>query len=110
MNRQIRIYAIIPVRGGLQSWGDTHRELLVPLASPDVEITLADLPEAPVEAISDSYTSELVALQHVQAAIDAERAGYDAVAITLHNWQLVCLLVTVLPSSILHTLGVGRTG
>ena len=36
--------------------------------------------------------------------------GYDAVAITLHNWQLVYLLVTVLPSSILQTLGVGRTG
>ncbi len=80
MNSRIRIYAIIPVRDGLQSWGDIHRELLAPLASPDVEITLADLPEAPVEAISDSYTSELVALQHVQAAIDAERAGYDAVA------------------------------
>lgn len=80
MNRPIRIYAIIPVRGGLQSWGDVHRKLLAPLASPEVEITLADLPEAPVEVISDSYSSELVALQHVQAALEAERAGYDAVA------------------------------
>ncbi len=80
MNRPIRIYAIIPVRGGLQSWGDVHRELLAPLTSPEVEISLADLPAAPVDAISDSYTSELVALQHVQAAIDAEQSGYDAVA------------------------------
>ena len=80
MNRPIRIYAIIPVRDGLQSWGDVHHELLAPLATPGVEITLADLPKAPIDAISDSYTSELVALQHVQAAIDAEQAGYDAVA------------------------------
>ncbi len=80
MERRIRICAIIPVRDGLASWGDVHRALLAPIASPRVEITLVDLPEAPVGAIKNSYTSELVALQHVEAAIQAQRDGYDAVA------------------------------
>ena len=80
MGRRIRICATIPVRDGLLSWGPVHRELLAQVISPDVEVTLVDLPDAPVGAISDSYTSELVALLHVEAAIEAERAGYDAVA------------------------------
>lgn len=47
----------------------------------------------------------------VESLVDrVAELGYDAVAITLHNRQLVYLLATVLPSSILQTLGVGRTG
>ena len=80
MTEVIRICAIIPVRNGLQAWGDVHRELLSPLARPDVEITLADLPNAPLEAISCSYDVELLSMLHVEAAQSAEEAGFHAVA------------------------------
>ncbi|MEE3273724.1 MAG: aspartate/glutamate racemase family protein, partial [Acidobacteriota bacterium] len=80
MTEVIRICAIIPVRNGLQAWGDVHRELLSPLARPDVEITLADLPNAPLEAISCSYDVELLSMLHVEAAQSAQEAGFHAVA------------------------------
>ncbi|MFV2044765.1 MAG: aspartate/glutamate racemase family protein [Anaerolineales bacterium] len=80
MTDKIRICAIIPVREGLISWGDAHRTLLSSIASPDVEITLVDLPSAPIKAINGSYDTQLVGLLQVQEVIKAEQAGYDAVA------------------------------
>ena len=80
MTKKIRIYAIIPVRDGLISWGDAHRTLLSSIASPDVEITLADLPDAPIKAINGSYDADLVGPLQIQEVIKAEEAGYDAVA------------------------------
>ena len=77
---RIRICATIPVRGGLEAWGDVHRELLAPLARPDVEIVLKDLPEASLEAIGCSYDAELVAVLHIRAAQRAEEEGFHAVA------------------------------
>ena len=77
---RIRICATIPVRGGLEAWGEVHRELLAPLARPGVEIVLRDLPEAPIEVISCSYDAELVAVLHVRAAQRAEQEGFHAVA------------------------------
>ena len=80
MSEKIRVYAINPVRDGVKSWGDVHRELLAPVASPDVEVTLADLPDVPIKSIQNSYDAELVAPQHVREAMRAEELGYDAVA------------------------------
>ncbi|MCZ0954304.1 MAG: aspartate/glutamate racemase family protein [bacterium] len=80
MMEQIRICATIPVRGGLEAWGDVHRELLAPLARPGVEIVLWDLPEAPIEAIGNAYDCELVAMHHIRAAKRAEEEGFHAVA------------------------------
>jgi allantoin racemase len=79
--KTIRIFHLIPVADGVQSWGKLTRELQEPLASPDVEITLADLPDAPVKLIMSGYHTELVAPLCVQAAIKAEQEEYDAVVI-----------------------------
>ena len=75
-----RICAIIPVRNGLQAWGDVHRELLRPLERPGLEIVLWDLPEAPIEAIGCAYDAESLGFLHIQAAMKAEREGFHAVA------------------------------
>jgi len=80
MSEKIKVYAINPVQGGLKAWGDIHRELLAPVSTPDVEVTLADLPDVPITSIQSAYDGELVALQHVQEAMKAEESGYDAVA------------------------------
>ncbi len=76
----LRICAIIPVRNGLQTWGEVHSELLVPLARPGVEIVLWDLPDAPIEAIGCSYDAESLAMLHIRAARRAEQEGFHAVA------------------------------
>lgn len=76
----LRICAIIPVRNGLQAWGEAHRELLAPLARPGVEIDLWDLPDAPIEAIGCSYDADSLAMLHIRAALRAEREGFHAVA------------------------------
>jgi allantoin racemase len=79
MTRKIRIYKILPVADGLALWGEIHRELLAPLANPEVEITQVDLPNAPIKAISGAYHVELVAMLQVQEAITGAQAGYDAI-------------------------------
>ncbi len=76
----IRVCAIIPVRNGLQAWGDVHRELLAPLTHPGVEFELRDLPDAPIEAIGCSYDADSLAMLHIEAALQAEREGFHAVA------------------------------
>ena len=80
MSEKIRICAIIPAKHGLTAWGDVHYELLSGIASPDVEITVTDLPDAPIEAIGNAYDAQLVGLWHVKAALKAEQEGYHAVA------------------------------
>lgn len=80
MSEKIRIYAIIPVKNGLGAWREVHYELLSCIASPDVEITVADLPDAPIEAIGNAFDAQLVGLWHVKAALKAEQEGYHAVA------------------------------
>jgi len=80
MMEAIRICAIIPVRNGLRAWGDVHRELLAPLEHPAVEFELRDLPAAPIEAIDGSYDAESLAMLHIDAARQAQREGFDAVA------------------------------
>ena len=72
MARTIRIYYIIPLQEGLVSWGSITRELMKAVAGPKVEITLADLPEAPVKSIMSEYHSELVAPLCIKKAIEAE--------------------------------------
>jgi allantoin racemase len=79
--KKIRIYDIIPVAFGVESWGKVTRELQATVASPEVEITLADLPDAPVKEIISAFEDALVAPLCVREALKAERAGYDAVII-----------------------------
>lgn len=81
MTDRIRLYHIIPVAHGLDSWGTVTRELQEPVSRPDVEITLVDLPDAPVQQIMSAYHADLVAPFCVQEAIRAERMGFDAVII-----------------------------
>lgn len=79
MAEVIKLYKILPVADGLQNWADVHRRLLAPLASPLVEITQVDLPDAPISAIGGAYDTNLVSLLQLEEALRGEKAGYDAV-------------------------------
>ena len=70
---------MIAVRAGLESWGAVTRELVDEITAPDVEVTIRDLPEAPVTSIMSAQDHDLVAPYNVQAAIRAERDGFDAI-------------------------------
>jgi allantoin racemase len=80
MTRQkIKIYKILPVRDGLENWGTLHEELVAPLLHDGLEVVQVDLPDAPVTSISSNRDADLVATASTEAAIRAEREGYDAV-------------------------------
>lgn len=70
---------MIAVRAGLESWGAVTRELVDEIAAPDVEVTIRDLPEAPVTSIMNAHDNNLVAPYNIQAALQAERDGFDAI-------------------------------
>ena len=70
---------MIAVRAGLESWGAVTRELIDEIVAPDVEVTIRDLPEAPVTSIMSAHDCDLAAPYNVQAAMQAERDGFDAI-------------------------------
>ena len=70
---------MIAVRDGLESWGAVTRELIDEIVAPDVEVTVRDLPDAPVTSIMSIHDHDLVAPYNVQAAIQAEQDGFDAI-------------------------------
>ena len=70
---------MIAIRAGLESWGAVTRELVDEIVAPDVEVTIRDLPDAPVTSIMSAYDHDLVAPYNVQAAIQAEQEGFDAI-------------------------------
>ena len=70
---------MIAVRAGLESWGAVTRELVDEIVAPDVEVTIRDLPEAPVTSIMSAHDCDLAAPYNVQAAMQAERDGFDAI-------------------------------
>ena len=74
----IRICAMIAVRDGLRSWGTATRELIDAVAAPDVEVTMRDLPGAPLVSIMTGEDCDLVAPYNIAAALRAERDGFDA--------------------------------
>lgn len=79
MESKIRIYKILPVAEGLKNWGQLHEDLMAEVASDGVEVTQVELPEVPITSISGNYEADLVATAHTQAALRAEREGFDAV-------------------------------
>lgn len=70
---------MIAIRAGLESWGAVTRELVDAIVAPDVEVTIRDLPEAPVTSIMSAHDCDLAAPYNVQAAMQAERDGFDAI-------------------------------
>ena len=70
---------MIAIRAGLESWGAVTRELVDEIVAPDVDVTIRDLPDAPVTSIMSAYDHDLVAPYNVQAAIQAEQEGFDAI-------------------------------
>ena len=79
MKDKIRICKIMTRTQTRDKWGPIHKELLVEIADEGVEITEVDWCEASITAINSSYEADLVAPARVQAALRAEREGYDAV-------------------------------
>ena len=69
---------MIAVRDGLKSWGPVTRELIDGVAAPDVEVTLRDLPDAPLASIMTGEDCVRVAPYNVAAAMQAQREGFDA--------------------------------
>ena len=81
MKEKIRLYYILPLDSGLESWGEHTRQLMEAITGPGVGITLVDLPGAPVKTIMSTYHSDLVTPLCIAEAIKAERDGYDAVGV-----------------------------
>jgi len=79
-NQKIRIYATIPHADGINAWGKHHIEQFERIFSPQVEVTIGDIPKAPINTILSLYDAELVGHLHVEEALKAEADGYDAVA------------------------------
>jgi allantoin racemase len=79
MKERIRICKILPVRDGLKNWGPLHEELMSGIVHNGLEVVQVDLPNVPVTSISGNSDADLVARAHTEAAVRAEREGYDAV-------------------------------
>lgn len=76
-----KIFYIIPLSGGLDSWGDHSRQLMEAVAGPELEIVLVDLPDAPVKTIMSTYDSDMVTPLVIQKAIEVEKGGASAVGV-----------------------------
>jgi allantoin racemase len=77
----VKIFYIIPLTGGLESWGDHSRDLMEAVAGPQTEVYIVDLPDAPVKTIMSTYHSDLVTPLVIQKAIELEEAGASAVGV-----------------------------
>ena len=80
MTGQLKILETLPVKNGLQVWGDGHRKLVEPCLNSDVEWVQREL-DVPVEAINSTLEADLVAPYQVRAALEAEQEGFDAVVL-----------------------------
>ena len=78
--KKIKICATIPNLDGIKSWGKIHQEFFETIRNPDVEITIADLPKAKIKSVSNAYDSANLGFLHTELAIDAEKKGFDGVA------------------------------
>ena len=78
--KKIKILATIPGFDGMKSWGGIHSELFDTIRNPNVEITIADLPDAKIKSINNAFDTTNIGFLHTKAAINAEKNGYDGVA------------------------------
>jgi allantoin racemase len=77
---KIRICATIPNLDGKKSWGNIHQEFFDTIKNPDIEITIADLPKAKIKSVSNAFDTTNLGFLHTELAIDAEKNGFDGVA------------------------------
>ena len=80
MSEKLRILKTLPTKHGLEKWGQVNRDLISAVASDQCVYEFWELPEAPIEAIVGEHDVVKVAGPHVELAQEAERAGFDAVA------------------------------
>jgi len=78
--KKIKILATIPGFDGMKSWGDIHLKLFNTIKNPDVEIKIADLPEANIKSVNNAFDTTNVGFLHTKTAISAEKNGFDGVA------------------------------
>ena len=78
--KKIKICATIPNMDGIKSWGKILQEFFETIRNPNVEITIADLPKAKIKSVSNAYDSANLGFLHTELAIDAEKKGFDGVA------------------------------
>jgi allantoin racemase len=78
--RKIKICATIPNLDGLKSWGKVHQELFETIKNPNVEIIMADLPKSKLKSVTSGYDATNIGFLHTELAIDAEKNGFDGVA------------------------------
>ena len=78
--KKIRICATIPNLDGIKSWGNIHQEFFDTIRNPDIEIIIADLPKAKIKSVSNAYDTTILGFLHTELAIDAEKKGFDGVA------------------------------
>ena len=78
--KKIKILATIPGFDGMKSWGGIHSKLFDTIINSDVEITIADLPDAKIKSVNNAFDTTNIGFLHTKAAINAEENGYDGVA------------------------------
>ena len=78
--KKIKICATIPNLDGIKSWGKIHQEFFETIKHPNVEITIADLPKAKIKSVSNAFDTANLGFLHTELAIEAEKNGFDGVA------------------------------
>lgn len=78
--KKIKILATIPGFDGMESWGGIHSKLFDTIINSDVEVTIADLPDAKIKSVNNAFDTTNIGFLHTKAAINAEENGYDGVA------------------------------
>lgn len=78
--KRLRICATIPHAQGLKHWGPLHEEMIAEIAHEGLEVVMVDLPDVFVTSVSSRHDADIVAAAHTEAALRAEKEGFDAVA------------------------------
>jgi len=99
MSTKIRICRMSPVAKSEQNWGRSHKELLGEILHDGVEVVDAKLPGISITSVTSSYDVTIVAEAHARRALQAEREGFDAVALNclLEPGIAACLELVSIP-------------
>lgn len=77
----VRICKLFPIARALEHWGESHRELLDDIAHDGLEVVQREVPGVTITSVVSSCDVDRVAAAHVEAALQAEEEGFDAVIV-----------------------------
>lgn len=76
----IQVCATIPHAKGIKRWGSEHKRMISEIGHKGLNVQLRDLPETPITEVSSRHDADIVASSHTEAALVAQKEGFDAVA------------------------------